>query len=168
MYELPYYKSIHQVKYYEKGCRVSIYIKKSINIKFRPDLGINSTDVELLSIELLCGKERNTLINVLLRPQKQQEEPFKTFLNDTFNKLDKSNKMFHIAGDFNLNVLDHDNYKQVQSFLNLLCQNNMIPTVNNPTRVTRKTAAAIFKCDIRDHFPIGDFCHQWLKTIKMK
>ena len=101
-------------------------------------------------------------------------EPFEKFLNCIFHKTKKSNKKFHIAGDFNLNVLDHDNCKKVQNFLNLLYQNNMIPIINKPTRVTKKTATAIdhiitncfvdtnfktaiFKSDISDHFLICVF-----------
>ena len=76
--------------------------------------------------------------------------------------------------DFNLNVLDHDNCKKVQNFLDLLFQNNIIPIINKPTRVTKKTATAIdhiitncfvdtnfkttiFKSDISNHFPICVF-----------
>ena len=63
---------------------------------------------------------------------------------------------------------------EFQSFLNLLYQNSMIPIINKPTRVTRKSASAIdhiitncfaesnfktaiFKSDISDQFPIGAF-----------
>ena len=49
-------------------------------------------------------------------------------------------KQFHIAGDFNLNVLDHDNCKKVQNFLNLLYLNNMILIINKPTRVTKRNS----------------------------
>ena len=49
----------------------------------------------------------------------------------------------HIAGDFNLNLLDHNTNREVQSFLSLIYQNGMIPTINKPTRVTRKAATAI-------------------------
>ena len=86
----------------------------------------------------------------------------------------KQENQTKISADFNLNVLDHDNCKNVQSFLNLLYQNSMIPIINKPTRVTRKSATAIdhiitncfaesnfktviFKSDISDHFPIGAF-----------
>ena len=110
----------------------------------------------------------------MYRPPKGLLEPLNKFLNEIFNKTKKSNKNFHITGDFNLNVLDHDNCKKVQSFLNLLYQNSMIPIINKPTRVTRKSATAIdhiitncfaesnfktaiFKSDISDHFPIGAF-----------
>ena len=56
LYELPHYKSIHQIRNYGKGGGVSIYIKDSINFKPRPDLSINSTNVKSISIELLCKK----------------------------------------------------------------------------------------------------------------
>ena len=48
-----------------------------------------------------------------------------------------------IIGDFDINLLDIDKNKRVQSFVNLMFRFEMIPTRNKPTRVTRHTAAAI-------------------------
>ena len=96
---------------------------------------------------------------------------FESFLNNNFSQVKVSNKTFHITGYFNLNLLDHDTNKKVQNFLNLVYKNGMIPTINKPTRVTRKIATAIdyfltncftetvfktaiFKSDIFHHFPI--------------
>ena len=138
LYELPYYKSIHQIRNYWKGGGASIYIRDSINFRPRPDLGINSTNVESISVELCCSKTWNTLINVLYRPPKGLAEPFENVLNCIFHKTKKSNRKFYIASDFNLNVLDHGNCKKVQNFLNLLSQNNLISIVNKPTGVTKK------------------------------
>ena len=59
----------------------------------------------------------------------------------------------------------------MQEFLNMIYQNNLIPTINKPARVTMKTAtaidhiltnsfvdtdfkSAIFKTDISHHFPV--------------
>ena len=83
----------------------------------------------------------------------------------------KVKKDLYIPGDFNLNLLDHESNKKVHDFLNIIYRNDMIPTINKPTRVTRTKATAIdhilsnsfidrnfkttiFKCDISDHFPI--------------
>ena len=83
----------------------------------------------------------------------------------------KMKKDLYIPGDFNLNLLDHESNKKVHDFLNIIYRNDMIPTINKPTRVTRTKATAIdhilsnsfidrnfkttiFKCDISDHFPI--------------
>ena len=45
--------------------------------------------------------------NFLKKPN-GQIEPFENFLNNIFSKIKKANKLFHIVGDFNLNLLDHD------------------------------------------------------------
>ena len=185
LYELPNYKSIHQVRNYSKGGGVSIYINKSLNFKLRPDLSINSRDVESLSIEILFNKERNTLINVLYRPPKGVIEPFERFLKEILKKTKQNLKPFHIAGDFNLNILDYDKCSKVHNFLNLLYENGMIPTINKPTRVTRKTATAIdhiltnqfinvafktaiFKTDISDHFPVCIIISSTEKLVENK
>ena len=125
-------------------------------------------------MKLLCAKRRNTLFNVIYRPPNGKTEPFGNFLKILFNKNKNTNKNYHIAGDFNLNLLDHDKNKKVRDFLNLIYQNGMIPTINKPTRVTKKTATAIdhiitnsfventfktavIKTDVSDHFPICIF-----------
>ena len=91
-------------------------------------------------------------------------------MSKLLSSVQNSNENLHIAGDFNLNLLDHDSNKKVHDFLNIIYRNSMIPTRNKPTRVTRKTATAIdhiltncfidrtfkiaiFKSDISDHFP---------------
>ena len=77
-----------------------------------------------------------------------------------------------LAGDFNINALDYEQNKKVQSFFNLMYRYNMIPTINKPTRVGKKSATAIdhiiancivdcqfktaiLKTDVTDHFPIA-------------
>ena len=94
-------------------------------------------------------------------------------------------KPFHIAGVFNLNILDHDKCSEVHNFLNLLYENGMIPTIKKPTRATRKTATAvdhvlihqfinvnsktaIFKTDISDHFPVCIITSSTEKLVENK
>ena len=142
--ELPDYISKHQVRDDHKGGGVSIYIHNSL---------------------------RNTFVNVLYRPTNGKIEPFENFLVKLLSSVQNANKDLHIAGDFNLNLLDHESNKKVHDFLNIIYRNDMIPTINKPTRVTRTTATAIdhiltnsfadrnfktaiFKSDVSDHFPI--------------
>ena len=71
LYELPNFKSIHQVRNYSKGRGDSIYINKPLNFKLRQDLSINSRDVESLTIEILFDKERNTFNKCFVKPPKR-------------------------------------------------------------------------------------------------
>ena len=77
----------------------------------------------------------------------------------------------YLIGDFNLNVLDYETNTKVKKKFNLIFQHGLIPVINKPTRVTRKSATAIdhiitnsislsnfttgiIKTDMTDHMPI--------------
>ena len=171
LYELPNCISKHQKRDDRKGGGVSIYMHNSLSFKILSNLWINSVDIESLSIELSLDNKRSTSVNVLYRPPNGKIEPFQTFLVKLLSSVQNANKDLHIAGDFNLNLLDHESNKKVHDFLNIIYRNGMIPTINKPTRVTRTTATAIdhiltnsfadrnfktaiFKSDVSDHFPI--------------
>ena len=139
-YDLPNYTSIDQKRSDRKGGGVSIYIHNSLNFISRPDLSINCDDIESLTLETISDNTRNTLVNVLYRPPNGQFKTFESFLTNFLVKTKNSNKTIHIAGDFNLNLLDHDNNKKVQAYLNLIYQSRLIPTINKRTRVTRKNS----------------------------
>ena len=143
-------------------------------------MSINNNDIESLIINPLRQKKT---INALYRPPNGQRESFEKFLNNIFSNIKKSNKLFHIAGDLNLNVLDHDTNRKVQRFFNIVYRNGMISTINKTTTVTRKTTpaidhiltnsftdtvfkTAIFKSNISDHFPICSMIPSCYETNK--
>lgn len=88
------------------------------------------------------------------------------------SKNDVTKKEVILIGDFNINLLNFDKNKQVQSFFKLMLWFGMIPMISKPTSVTRHTATginhlftntimnnieiktAIVKTDISDHFLI--------------
>ena len=154
-----------------KGGEVSICLYNSLTLKVHSNLCINSIDIESLSIELSLDNKRSTFVNVLYSPPNGKIKPFEDFLVSLLSSVQNANKDLHIAGDFDLNLLDHESNKKVHDFLNIIYRNGMIPTINKPTRVTRTTATAIehiltnsfadrnfqtaiFKSDVSDHFPI--------------
>ena len=147
------------------------YIKKVLNFKIKNDLSINCKDAQFLRIELLFENKCSTLTNVLHRPPNGQTESFEKKIKNVFSITKNPNKINHIARNFNLNLLGHENSRKLHDFLNLIYQNSMIPTITKATRVTRKTATAIdyvltnsfidttiktgiIKYDVLNHFPI--------------
>ena len=173
LYELPNYISKHQVKSDRKGRGLSIYIHNSLSFKVLSNLCINFVDIGTPCIELSLDNKLSAFVNVLYRPPNGKIELFETFLVKLLFKLfslQNGNKDLHIAGDFNLNLLDHGSARKVHDFLNIIYGNGMIPTIKKPTRVTRTTATAIdhiltnsftdrnfktaiFKSDVSDYFP---------------
>ena len=86
-------------------------------------------------------------------------------------KNDVCKKEILVTGGFNVNLLDYENNKKVQSFVNLMFRCGMVSAINEPTRITRytltaidhiftnsiintETKSAIIKEDISDYFPI--------------
>ena len=59
------------------------------------------------------------------------------------------------SSDFNMNLLDFEQNKKVQNFVNMMFSHSMMPIINKSTCVnTSKFKAVITKLDISDHFQI--------------
>ena len=82
-------------------------------------MSVKSDDVKSISVELLFENRKNIIFNVLYRQFKGQIKSFEKFLKETFSRIMSSNKQFHVAGDFNLNVLEYEICKKVQEKYNL-------------------------------------------------
>ena len=134
-------------------------------------MNINSDAIECLCIEILNKHSKNLILNLSYRPPQGDATFFEKRLQDLLWRLDICKREVLITGDFNINLLDSENNKKVQSFVNLMFRCGMIPVIIKPTRVTAHTAAAIdpmftnsiinteiksaiIKVDISDHFPI--------------
>ena len=108
---------------------------------------------------------------MIYRPPNGDLNVCKPFSKKILSDSTTVNKTFFLAGDFNINLLDFETNKKVQSFVNLMFEFSMMPTINKPTRVTKHTAtaidniitnciinsdfkSAIVKTDLSDHFPI--------------
>ena len=137
----------------------------------RNDVCINCEAIESLSIEIRNNDGKNIIFNIVYRPPDGDLEVCENYFQSILSHNSIRNKNVILAGDFNINVLDFEQNKKVQNFVNLMFQFGLVPTINKPTRVTNKTISAIdhivtnsiynndFKTaikrtDISDHFPI--------------
>ena len=112
-----------------------------------------------------------SLCDVAYGPPNGDPNEIENYFKNIISKWEITNKELFLVGEFNINVLDFNERKMVQNFVDLMFQHGLIPTINKPTRVTRNTATAIdhiitnsvktavFKkdiiiTDISDHFLI--------------
>ena len=104
-------------------------------------------------------------------PPNGDVKEFEKHLNKILSTNDILKKEVIMAGDVNMNLLDFEQNKKIQNFLNIMFGHGMMPVINKPTRVTKNTARAIdhifinsvittkfktgiIKSGILDHFPI--------------
>ena len=141
-----------------------VFIDNSLTFKLRSDLGTNSNDIESLAIEIINKKSKNVVISAQYRQPAGDFKQSKTYLENFFNKMKKSNKAIYIVADTNLNLINCETNIEVKNY-------GFIPVINKPTGASRNNAAiidhintnhflnndmhsGIITADISDHFPI--------------
>ena len=91
----------------------------------------NLDHLESISVEI----GNNDTKNIYCPPDGDLEVCEKHFSNILSNVI--------LVGDFNINVLELEQNKKVQYFLNSMFQFGLVPTINKPTRVKSKRISAI-------------------------
>ena len=133
-----------------------------MSFKSQQDLGINSEVAESLSIEILNKKCKNVILNTIYRPPNGDIETCENYFKNPLAKNDTVNKHIVLAGDFNLNVLDFENNKKEQNFVNFMFCYGMIPTIRKPTRVAVNTTTTV------DHIITNVIIDTDLKTLNLR
>ena len=159
--QLEGYIPVHQIRKSHKGGRIALFIHDSLLYKLHTDLSINYEDIESLSIEILNSQTRNTIFNHVYKPSDGNLHVCKTFFKKILSESAAVSKTFFLAGDFNINLLSFETNKKIQSFVNLMLESSMIPTINKPTSVTKHTATDNI---ITNYFLTSDFKSAMVKT----
>ena len=141
--QLPGYNVLHQIRKNCRGGGISVFVHDSLSFKRPEKFGINSEAVESLSIKISNKKCKNIILNRIYRPSNGDIETCENCFKNLFSKNDTVNKHNVLAGNFNLNVLDFENNKNVQNFMDYMFLYGMMPAINKPTRVTANMATAI-------------------------
>ena len=65
------------------------------------------------------------------------------FLENVFKKINTENKLFFVAGDFNLNCLYYNKNWEIRTFYNRIFAHGCIPLITKPTIVTSERVSLI-------------------------
>ena len=134
---------LHENRKYCTGGGVAIFVHESLCYTKRNDLCINCEAIESLSIELSNNDVKNIIFNIVYRPANGDLEVCENYFQSILSNNSIRNKIVILAGDFNINVLDFEQNKKAQNFVNSMLQFGLLPTINKPNRVTNKTISTI-------------------------
>ena len=175
LFQVMGYQDEHTVRSNRAGGGVSIYIKPGISYKIRKDLIFLEDSIETIFVEIdssCLNIEKNLVVGVVYRPPNTVTADFLEKMSTILRRIGPSTKQCRIMGDFNLNLLDTDNFRPTTDFVDLMFSFSMFPLINKPTRSTSDTATCIdnifsnhvtptsksiqgiLYTDISDHFPI--------------
>ena len=136
-----------------KGGGLIIYVNKQVceedNIKcITPYSEPDNSSGEFQFIKLIdCKGSRKTIIlgNVYRSPSCKPHK-FNELFNTILQKLGNnkySNKITYIVGDFNQDLIKHENDTEYQNLINNAHNNGFVQLVSRPTRITERTHTLI-------------------------
>ena len=133
--ELPGYKFHHTPSNSAAG-GVGIYVKSDLKANKRDDLSFVNENFETIWVEIDNSKAKNILCCCAYRHPSSDISKFSDHFQETFSKLENENKLIFIMGDFNINLLNHENHTPTNEFINMMFSNNLQPSVLHPTRIS--------------------------------
>ena len=145
---------------------VGMYVSQLIEYKVRKDLNKTTPNFESCFIEIDRRNKKNIVVGVIYRSFTSIDY-FIHEMNPIIETISNENKEIYIMGDFNIDLLKEEKYRQIHDYLNMILSYSMLPTITKPTRITENSAtlidniltnnydvaSAILVTDTSDHFP---------------
>ena len=102
---------------------------------------------ESLFVKVKLTDSKHLLIGNINRPPQTNILEFTTHLNDILVKIkdDKELKTCELilVGDFNIDLLKTDTHVDTSKYFDTLLENNLLPVISKPTRITHSLATLI-------------------------
>ena len=141
--ELPNYEYLHTPTESAKGGTL-IYISKKLVFKPRTDLEIyQAKELESTFTEIIMPKGKNLIVGCVYKHPTIDPKQFSNLLIPLFEKIKKEKKPVYITGDFNIDLLKIETNKHTGEYFDLLTNNNLMPLITLPTRITSSSKTLI-------------------------
>lgn len=169
--KIPNYTFIGKQRSVKRGGGVGFLIHKNQPYRTREDLIATQPDsMEYMCVELKTN-HKNIILLTIYRPPNTPEKEFLKGYKCLIDRLKQEKNKDHVlCMDHNLDLLKHELHKNTSEFLNTNLDQNYLPTITRPTRITNKTAtlidniiinnrleqyqkSCILISDLSDHFP---------------
>jgi exonuclease III len=151
---------------------VAIYLRKGLKSLNRKDLNIfKEGEFESCFVEIITEQnKKNIIIGEIYRIPGKPEKKFLKDYENLLKLIGKENKATIIGTDQNIDYLKINTNNYANNLFELNLDNNLIPTITRPTRITHTSAtlidninisinlaknykSGIITTDISDHFP---------------
>lgn len=141
---LPGYNFVHKPRLTGEGGGVGFFVKSDILFNLQPqlsDLTSQHSTYESLFISLPLDKGKNLCVGVIYKPPDQSLLTFNNEFNELLTRVAKKDVM--IAGDFNIDLLKHNNHALTGNYLDMISSHHLIPVILRPTRLTPTSCTLI-------------------------
>ena len=168
---IPNYTYIGKHRSNKKGGGVGFLIHENLSYKERVDLSLTYTsELEYMFVEIKT-KKANIVVGSVYRPPHTKEKHFMNDYKQLMRQIKGENIEDVILGmDHNMDLLKASKHKHTQDFLDYNLEQDLLPTITKPTRISRTCASlldnvflsrnlqhsftsGILEVDLSDHLP---------------
>ena len=146
MINIPGYTLFCNNREINKGGGTAILLRKDINYTRKRDLEeFQEGKLKSTYLEIHAKNKKKIIIGSLYQPPNTVTELFHEHLSNTIPKVKLEGKDKHliVGMNHNLDLLKCNNHTATRKFLDMMLDNNMIPTIMRPTRITQQSATLI-------------------------
>ena len=143
-FSIPGYELYHLDRQNKKGGGVGILASSKLRCTLRNDLTSKLPESECITIEITLRNGKHCLASSMYRPPNSEIPVFLASYSSLVCAMKKECPNGTIVGlDHNLDFLKADSHQLTNDFIQLNLDLGMIPTITQPTRITRSTATLI-------------------------
>lgn len=135
------YNDYHVFRSEKIGGGVSIYVRESLQSRFRNDISVSTDVVEACIVEIVPEKSKPKQFITVVGTYRPPSSCRNSFIERVGTIIGTHNfKHSLLVGDFNIDLLDDSDGGE---FADIMYQNNYFPLINIPTRVTDTSSKCI-------------------------
>ena len=145
IFKIPNYNMYHVPARLSSHSGVALYIHESYNAKLLQHDALNSCEGIYAEISG-PGLTKNLVLGNIYRPPRDTNEQIKYFINDLIkiiNSINNNKNDIIICGDFNIDLLKVESRSLYSEYLEIIFSMSLIPSINLPTRLSRRNATLI-------------------------
>ena len=158
-FKLPGYKFLSSHRKNKKGGGVGVLVSQDLDCRSRPDLSISIPNFESLTVEIKTHSN-SILVCSIYRPPNSKVKEFIKNYRRLLCKFSLSQQERLIIGlDHNLDLMKYDTHDPTREFLEFNLEQNLIPTITKPTRITKTSATLL------DNIIVGKYFHNFTANI---
>ena len=116
-----------------------------LSYKCRSYLNIyKKNELESTFIEIVNPRKSDMIVGLIYSHPSMDLADFNcNYLNKLLENTSKEQKSIFLLGDFNVNLLNHNEHNETNEFLDSLASNSFIPLILQPTRITSRSNTLI-------------------------